>query len=224
MGVSIRGLLRVAMRHKLAVPWKRAYYAGLLRRLQPEPDALLCRQYAHPGDVVLDLGANIGAYSKVLSNCVGPNGQVHALEPIPETFGYLFNNVQKLDMQNVFCYNVAASSHTGLGHAEIPEYKDGGPNFYRAHLSTRGINVRLFRIDDLFGDLYPAFIKCDVEDREFEVITGAKNMIERCHPVWLMEVCLATRNEVLALMQAHGYTGTQLEKNWLFVPTLAKSG
>jgi FkbM family methyltransferase len=211
------------MRHHLAASWKRAYYVRLLRRLKPEQDAVACRRYLHPGDAVLDLGANIGAYTKFLSESVTANGQVHALEPIPETFGYLFNNVQQLDLRNVFCYNVAASSRTGLGYAEIPEYEDGSPNFYRAHLSTRGINIRLFRLDDLFGDLSPAFIKCDVEDREFEVIAGAKNMIERCHPVWLMEVCLTTRNEVLAVMQAYGYTGTQLEKNWLFVPTLAKS-
>ena len=215
---SIRGLARTIMRHRLATPWKRAYYVRLLRRLRPEQDALLCSQYLHPGDIVLDLGANIGAYTKILSECVGRNGQVHALEPIPETFGYLFNSVQRLSLQNVFCYNIAASSQTGLGYAAIPNYKDGGQNFYQAHLANEGIRVRIFRLDDLFADLSPSFVKCDVEDRELEVILGATKMIERCHPVWLMEVCLATEADVMKSMRAHGYAARKLEKNWLFVP------
>jgi len=170
----------------------------------------------------VDLGANIGVYTKVLSDQVGPNGQVHAVEPIPATFACLLNSVQKLGFGNVFCYNVAISNQTGLGHATVPEYRDGGRNFYQAQLSDEGITVRTYRLDDLFPDLSPALVKCDVEDRELNVIIGAKKMIERCHPVWHMEVCLATENEVMKLMSAHGYKSRKLQKNWLFVPTRAR--
>jgi FkbM family methyltransferase len=218
MTSSLRGVVRSIVRPHLSDSWKNAYYLHLFQRLQPEEDALCCREYVHPGDAVLDLGANIGAYTKVLSEYVGVEGQVHCLEPIPETFGYLFNNVHRLGLQNVFCYNVAASDQTGLGYAAVPEYGDGGPNFYQAHLSDSGIRIRVFRLDDLFGDLCPTFIKCDVEDRELDVISGAKNMIERCHPVWLMEVCAATENAVMKMMGGNGYRGRKLEKNWLFVP------
>ncbi|MGH9503935.1 MAG: FkbM family methyltransferase [Terriglobales bacterium] len=171
------------------------------------------------GDTVFDLGANIGAYTKILSDCVGKDGQVHALEPIPETFDYLFTSVQRLCLRNVFCYNVAVSSQTGVGYATVPDYNDGGQNFYQAHLADEGIRVRIFRLDDLFPDLSPSFIKCDVEDRELDVILGARNTIERSHPVWLMEVCLATKNEVMELMRGYGYTAQKLEINWLFVPS-----
>jgi len=215
---SIRGLIRTVLPPRISRAWKREYYVRLLRRLRAEPDALSCLELVQPGDIVLDIGANIGAYTKALSEVVGPNGQVHALEPIPETFEYLFNNVQRLKLNNVFCYNCAAFSRTGLAYAAIPNYRDGGPNYYQAHLNDQGIRVRTFRLDDLFSDLSPSFIKCDVEDSELEVISGATNIITRCSPLWLVELCRATQNEVMALMERHGYEGRKLEKNWLFVP------
>jgi FkbM family methyltransferase len=218
MQTSLRGMIRHTLQGDFAKPWRHAYYARLLRHLVPEQDALVAQQYVSPGDVVLDLGANVGVYTKVLSDKVGPNGQVHAVEPIPATFACLLNSVQKLGLRNVFCYNVAASNKTGLGHATVPEYTDGGANFYQARLSNEGINVRTYSVDDLFPDLNPAFVKCDVEDRELDVIKGARNMIERCHPVWHMEVCLATEDEVLKIMDGYGYTSKKLQHNWLFVP------
>lgn len=209
---SVKGLVRTLLPDRLGIAWKRVHYLRMLQHLRPEPDAAACRQYVHSGDVVLDIGANVGTYTKVLSEWVGPEGQVHALEPVPETFGYLFNNVQRLGLKNVFCYNVAASCRTGFGHITVPEYKDGGKNFHQAHLSESGISVRLFRIDDLFADISPSFIKCDVEGREVDVVNGSARIIERCRPVWLMETF---RNETLEIMKSLGYTATKLEENWL---------
>jgi len=60
-------------------------------------------------------------------------------------------------------------------------------HIYVAKLAATGIRVRLYRLDDLFPDLNPSFIKCDVEGAELSVIRGAQALIGRSFPAWLME-------------------------------------
>jgi FkbM family methyltransferase len=43
----------------------------------------LVRRHLRPGGVFLDCGANIGFFSALALDCVGPSGQVHAFEPVP---------------------------------------------------------------------------------------------------------------------------------------------
>lgn len=98
---------------------KSLHYRRLFNQQPIPPDLLACRKHIHPGDTVLDLGANVGIYSKALSQFVGPGGQVHAVELMPRTFDYLHANVESLG--NVFCYNAGISHCTGMGYAHHPD-------------------------------------------------------------------------------------------------------
>jgi len=190
---------------------RRKYYFRLLSGAPPPPDALSCRQYIKPGDCVLDIGANIGRYARLFSEWVGDTGRIHAFEPVAETFGYLSLNIRKLGLNNVVCHHAAVSSRSGLGTMIVP---DG--NFYRAELADTGEKVSLVKLDDLFTEDV-AFIKCDVEGHEIEVIEGARKIIERNRPVWLMEV---SRAETVELMRDLGYRGVRLQEerqDWVFV-------
>jgi FkbM family methyltransferase len=188
---------------------RQKYYLRLLSSVQPPPDAFSCLQYIKPGDCVLDIGASIGLYSKLFSGWVGDRGLVHAFEPVAETFGYLSLSVRKLGLNNVVCHNAAVSSRNGQGKMIVPN-----GNFYRAELSNTGEEVSLVKLDDLFTE-FVSFIKCDVEGHEIGVIEGATRLIERCHPVWLMEVKHA---ETVALMQDRGYRPIHLARwDWMFI-------
>jgi FkbM family methyltransferase len=188
---------------------KRLYYVRILRDAKPHPDLLRCRQYIHEGDCVLDLGANIGAYTKPLSVWVGSSGQVHAFEPIPETFDYLANSTKQLGLKNVICHNEGASSVSRRARLKVPY-----GNFYQAQLSEEGLEVKLVKLDDLFPSGI-SFVKCDVEGHELEVIEGAKGLIKACRPTWLMEV---SHDETPEVMRSYGYQATKLQQDWLFVP------
>ncbi|HEX4156690.1 MAG TPA: FkbM family methyltransferase [Acidobacteriaceae bacterium] len=168
------------------------HYLKQLQRysLSEEPDLFGCKALLHPGEVVLDIGANIGVYTRFLSEFVGPSGQVHALEPIPETYSYLSCNVTAIGLRNVTCYNLAASDKD-QDHASMsmPQYASGGSNIYEATLSDSGdIPVATARLDTLFSHLSPSFIKCDVEGHEIPCLQGALDLIARCRPYWLVEV------------------------------------
>lgn len=47
-----------------------------------------------PGDWALDIGANVGHYTKRMSDLAGPEGRVIAFEPVPDTFAVLCANAQ----------------------------------------------------------------------------------------------------------------------------------
>lgn len=186
------------------------YYQHLLAGLMPESDALTCVPFIHSGDMVIDIGANIGKYTKFLSEIVGPQGSVHSYEPIPETFSYLRHNVRKLRLSNVSLHQAAVSSYRGNLRMKVPK-----GNFYQAEISADGDQaVQIVRLDDEFRDSRAiSFIKCDAEGHEKEVIEGALNLIRRDRPVWLME----TRSQpVIERIRELGYRADQLEHDWLF--------
>jgi FkbM family methyltransferase len=196
-----------------------------------EPDLRACQKIVKPGDTVVDVGANIGVFTRFCSEFVGPEGHVISIEPVPETFAYLRSNVNALKLKNVECVRVAASDHDSeLERMSIPEYSTGGANLYEAKLSTQGnVVVRTARLDSLVPHLSPSFIKCDVEGHEVECIHGALNLIRRCRPTWMVEVTNPETFDLFRTMkyQAFYYESGEFRKydparrtvNHFFFPT-----
>ena len=92
-----------------------------------EPDLAVVREPVQRGAVTVDLGANFGIYTKVLSDLVGPTGTVISVEPMRQTFDALSRNIRSLGMDNVTCVNVAISDSDGgrcHGAAEIRHRRD----------------------------------------------------------------------------------------------------
>jgi len=202
-----QGLLKIARSY---------HYRNSLRncKITAEPDLRACQSVVKQGDTVLDVGANIGVYTRFCSEFVGPTGRVISLEPVPETFSYLKRNVRALKLKNVECLNVAASDHdSDSERMSIPDYSTGGLNLYEAKLSAEGnIVVKTAKLDTLFPNLNPAFIKCDVEGHEVACIHGALNLIRRCRPIWMVEVSKAETFELFRSLkyEASYYDGSEL--------------
>ena len=195
-----------------------------------EPDLLGCKQLIRPGDTVLDIGGNIGVYTRFCSEFVGSSGRVFTLEPVPQTFAYLQSNVRALGLRNVECRNVAASDvDSDDARMMVPDYATGGENLYEASLSEKGnIPVRTARLDRLFPELRPSFIKIDVEGHEVACLKGAAELLKRAKPALMIEVL---HEETFAIMEGHGYrtcsfSGSSFQPrvtgekrtNWFFLP------
>lgn len=71
----------------------------------------LLKNILQPGMLVVDIGAHIGYFSRIMSNLVGPNGLVYALEPSPENFKLLKKNTKKT--KNVKIFQLAAADKRG---------------------------------------------------------------------------------------------------------------
>jgi FkbM family methyltransferase len=164
-----------------------------------EPDLAVVRELVQPGTIAVDLGANIGMYTKVLSDLVGPAGTVISVEPVPQTFDVLSRNIRSLGMGNVSCVNVAISDSDGGVVMELPNYDTGGTNFYQATVvatadqrvvdSRQHVLVPALRLDTLVaGKGIVDFVKCDVEGHELACLSGAKMVLNSHCPAWLVEV------------------------------------
>jgi FkbM family methyltransferase len=157
---------------------------------------LLLEKLILPGSDVIDTGANVGLYTKFLSKFVGSGGKVLSFEPIPETFSYLKNNIQRLNLKNVIALNVAVSDNQGKAIMQIPKFTDNRLNFYEAAIidkptaSNIHFEVETNTLDDLCRqyNMHPNFIKCDVEGHEWFVFKGSDNIITRYKPIILVEI------------------------------------
>jgi FkbM family methyltransferase len=160
---------------------------------------VVVRKLVQRGTIAVDLGANFGMYTKVLSDLVGPTGSVISVEPVPQTFDALSRNIQALGMRNVSCVNVAISDRDGDVLMELPNYDTGGVNFYQATVvapaagtivdSGRQVRVPALKLDTLIaGRGVVGFVKCDVEAHELACLAGAENVLNSHGPAWLVEV------------------------------------
>jgi len=195
---------------------KKVHYVRVLRRVteSDEPDLKVLKVLVEPGQFVADIGANIGVYTKYLSERVGPSGRVISVEPIPPTFDILHSNVRKLGLNSVETKNYAISDTDGQVRMEVPKYDSGGENFYGAHIGSGGVGpMRSFVVPAITVDALLSavplvhFIKCDVEGHELNCIRGALKTIARSKPAWLIEISGDIDDERLSSYQTSRILG-----------------
>lgn len=213
----------------------RRYYLRLLRCWSPqeEADLQVVRHLVRPADYVIDIGANIGVYSKALSELVGPDGHVYSVEPFPSTYKILSYNIRKLHLENVEPLNIAISDSQTVVTMALPYDPSGAETHYRAsvvedHLcrnKRQTAKVQATTIDSMFLSVSKriSFIKCDVEGHELPCIKGARNFLARSQAAWLIEVSRdpdsadSTAHRLFEILSNTGYIawwfdGTELKK------------
>jgi FkbM family methyltransferase len=155
---------------------KRFHYQRTFQRstVNDEADLAILPHVIKPDFVCLDLGANLGIFTKHLSRL---SSQVISIEPMRETFSFLKNNVRELP--NVTLHNAAVSDHLGTVSMECP-------NIYEAHIVADSGDIPCITVDSLNLPRID-FIKVDVEGHELPVIKGALTTISRHRPMWLIE-------------------------------------
>jgi lipopolysaccharide transport system ATP-binding protein len=153
-----------------------------------EPAAsALCASLLRPGDRVLDVGANLGYYTTLCAECVGPAGQVDAIEPDPDNFTLLDANTRELQRQGrVRLHRIALSYRSGS--AKLFRSKDNA-GMHRLYDSAccdgTAIEVRARRGDELA--LAPLdFIKIDVEGFEAAALQGLASTLAQSPNVKLL--------------------------------------
>lgn len=169
------------------------------------------RSLLRPGDVVYDLGANVGFYSLLASVLVGPKGQVFSFEPLPRNLELLRKHIGENNITNCVIVASAVSDREGTANFE------GQCDSHMTKLSATGnITVKLTSLDDLLASgeiLPPNVIKCDIEGAEFDALSGARDMLGRYHPNILLATHGSTVHKLCCnFLIALGYSVRSLEK------------
>ena len=149
---------------------------------EPYETALIASQ-VRQGDVVLDIGANIGYYTLILARLVGETGRVYAFEPDPNNFEFLRKNVRANGYQNVIYIKKAVSDKTGpLSLYLCPDNK-GDHRIYDSQDDRETLSIEAVTLDEHFSDFQGQinFIKMDIQGAEGRAVKGMKKLLAQ-HP------------------------------------------
>lgn len=140
-------------------------------------DMAFVLHFLRPGDLFVDIGANIGSYS-ILASAAG--AQVIAFEPVPSTFESLLDNIHINRLESrVDARNKAVGRKDG--ELEMIADQDTTNQALRTgdQYSGNTVRVPMVALDSTLRDLAPKLIKIDVEGFETEVLAGAQKTLAK---------------------------------------------
>lgn len=134
-----------------------------------------------PGDVFVDVGANIGYFSVLAASVVGAQGAVFAFEPDPDNYRLLWANAELNGLEHCITAVAAALSDVeGEGQLFLSENNLGDHQVYAGDEQRSSLSIALYQ-----GSAYLAeriqrldMLKVDTQGSEFQVIAGLMPLLE----------------------------------------------
>jgi len=187
----------------------------------------LMKRVFKPGQVMLDIGANVGLYTGIGGNIIGSQGRIFAFEPDPQSLGFLKKTVAANALENTEVVNAAASNVNGKTTLYVSTNNRGDNRLYDNELSDESFEVDTLRLDDFLepkGIQAVDVIKIDVQGFEGQVIEGMENTLKNSSNLqMLMEFWpqgLATAGtdpvELLNRLESYGLSINELKDNGEF--------
>ncbi|THD09545.1 FkbM family methyltransferase [Metallibacterium scheffleri] len=145
-------------------------YVGLMEF----EDMAFAAHLLRDGDLLVDVGANVGAYSLIAA---GRGAKALALEPVPDTYHQLLDNIAVNRYGAMIqARNIGVSSQQGELSFSTQE---GSTNHVLLEEGATGNAVRIAAdtLDRIADGTAPLMIKIDVEGFETEVLSGAQKLL-----------------------------------------------
>jgi FkbM family methyltransferase len=208
--VQRTGLLSTPLFRKLFLfaydAYKRVLEAGDIDGLQ---------MFVRPNEVIVDVGANVGFFTKRFATWVQDEGYVIAIEPETKNYAQLTRTVTQFPSDTVQTIQAAVSDHSGTVNLAINPIHPGDHR-----VAEEGVAVRAIMLDELEISLPVCLLKIDVQGAEHRVLNGAQQVITRDHPAIYMELddealhqMDSNTAQVLALLESWGYHPHQFQKD-----------
>lgn len=149
------------------------------------------------GDIVLDIGANIGAHTLPFAKLVGKEGRVYSFEPTQYAFEKLKRNVEanpgissSIELVHAMLVRESIDCTAPAIYSSWPLRKEKGlhEQHYGKLMSTGdAAAITLDEFVERTGIERVDFVKLDVDGNEASVLAGAVNTLGRFRPRVLME-------------------------------------
>ncbi len=213
--------------------------------------AAITTKTSEENPVILDIGANVGLFTKAFMKGPKTPESIIAIEPSFYVFSILLNITAA--MPSVRCCKVALSDKTATVDLKTPIKKSGSLRVGLSHIGNAN-NEQVFvetveakRLDDVLIDEkvnQVDIVKLDVEGAEEQVIAGAPNLFYHVRPIWFVELVQrrtdnfsGSAEKIFLNFLAAGYEAFVLNSNYewdhvnelndhtdyLFVSTLPKT-
>lgn len=202
-----------------------SFNLGILRRnrLYDYPyflDKIVCK-----GDVCIDIGANLGYITVLLSKISGSEGKVFAVEPVKPILSVLKSNTKNLTNVEICPFALGAENKKiklGNNTKKQKGFIASGSNFIidnkleSDNAAEVEFNAEMKKGSELFADLPRLdFIKCDIEGYEVIVIPELEPLIIKFCPILLIEARRQNRIQMLDFFKKHNYNAYVLDNGKL---------
>lgn len=146
------------------------------------------RKEVKEGDIIIDVGANIGLYTMLFANLVGKSGKVFAFEPEKNNFELLTKNIEVNGYQNIIAINQAISNKMGRLNLNITENSSAMHYLSEKQLEENAVSVDVNTLDEYFRNLKYKIKLCkmDVEGSEMLALKGMSEIIEKTNNLQLI--------------------------------------
>ena len=200
-----------------------SYAAGWLKKNKTFDCHYFIRRLIRKGDYVIDIGANLGYYSRLFAKLAGPTGKVLCVEPVS-----LFRKILKINTSE---FKNTTIIPYALGEEDNKSIEMGIPksNKYLRHGLTRVLDTnenepfeftfeeKMFTPATLFGDLERCdYIKCDVEGYEIHILPQLEFLIRPFHPIIQIEIEPINRKSISDFLASLSYSAFYLRDELLF--------
>lgn len=202
-----------------------AYKTGLLKFSSAYKYHYFVRHLIRKGDIILDIGANLGYYSKLFARWTGPQGHVHSVEPV-KIYNEVFRKATT-GYPNITLYPYALGTeekeitlvsplHDGYMHTGLPHICNSRTTEQPSeHELTFPAQMKI--ASQLFGSLERIdYIKCDIEGYEVVVLTDLKEVIATRRPLVQVEISGNNHAALFDLFREIGYTPYRLHGKKLY--------
>jgi FkbM family methyltransferase len=151
------------------------------------------RAFLRSGDTAYDIGANLGYFSAVMAQSVGPSGHVFAFEPVPETFARLSLCQELNGYTQLAPLRLAVGATTGCIELAFDPRLPGDASVYRRPWQSTPLRVKvpIMQLDEVVHTQQlapPSLIKMDVEGHEMAVVRGAMRVLRQHRPALVFEL------------------------------------
>ena len=165
-----------------------------------------------PGDLAVDVGANLGHMAGILALRAGPSGRVLAFEPHPGVFADLAANVRlaAADPRTapIEALQLAVGHAAGAGNLDPGDPTAANRGLARlVDSAAEGLPVEITTLDRALGGRTAAVVKVDVEGGTERVLEGARESLDAGRIRHLIYEAHEDEREALGgLLREHGYT------------------
>lgn len=179
------------------------------------------------GDVILDVGANVGWYSLLFDRIAGSRRvDIFAFEPEPTNFALLDENISRNGARHVTSVRCAVADVAGVRTLHLFDKSNRGRHSLLAIHPGETVDVATVALDEFWESLrlgarVPRFIKMDIEGFELMALRGASKVLSRC-PLVMLEYSPAYMKagslepaDLVDLMTGHGFVAHMLDDGQL---------